>query len=464
MDSCRFIVLGLALCPGGCTPNAQGSVLETSSGEAAATTDGESTGEPPAPSECPAPGAGPTMAGDVTTDATWTADGSPYIVDHNITIRATLTLEPCTQVLFAPDVGAVVRDAGRIVGHGTEAAPIELAQLEPGIPWGNIRIWQGGPLELSYTTIAGGGAVGSTVGLAAAMIDAQGVDVEGVGALRFDHVIVRDSDSQGIILRDGARFSADSAGLVATGNAGHPVNMWAQGVSTLPSGEYTGNEVDAIFLVGSGPASIAQDATIHDRGVPYIVGTPETGTQLRVTGEVASVPLLTIEPGVELAFGPGGGLHLDYGSHSGPARGALVAVGTQDAPIRFTSSAQAPAAGDWYGIYFWNEPDPRSAIEHAVVEYAGGTSQIGSSTCAWSGTRPHDGAIRFLGEPAPAGQLVTNTLIRDSAGHGIDRGWMGDLIDYQATNTFESIAFCIESYPHPLDPTPCPDPAPCPMQ
>jgi hypothetical protein len=426
---------------------------------------GGETEEPPI-SECPEATDGPTMATEVTADTTWTAAGSPWIIDHNISVRATLTLEPCAEVLIGADLQVTVRDAGSIVGIGTEEAPIRIGALDPDDPWSNIRIYHGNPIVLAHATIEDGGDFGNVVPTNAAMIYAQAVDPQSPATLDFDHVTVRRSVSQGIMLIDGARFSSESTGLVATENASYPVLTWANGLSTLPDGDYTGNGEDAIFVIGDGPGAVAEDVTIHDRGVPYVVGdaTSGTGTQLRVSEDAA----LTLEPGVELQFGRDGGIHVDYGSYPGMGRGALIAEGTQDAPIVFTSSSPNPAAGDWYGIYFWNVPDPRNAITHARVEFAGGVSQIGSSACNTDNIQNHDAAIRFLGTggqvtpESPNGQIVTHTQIISSASSGFDRGWVGEPIDYLDTNDFIDVAECTQSYPRPESPGTCPDPAPCP--
>ncbi|HWB78256.1 MAG TPA: hypothetical protein VG755_24995 [Nannocystaceae bacterium] len=187
--------------------------------------------------------------------------------------------------------------------------------------------------------------------------------------------------------------------------------------------------------------------------------------QLRVSDGA----VLTIEAGSELHFAKDGVLHVDYGSYPGVGDGVLVAVGTPDNPIVFTSVATSPAPGDWYGIYFWNQPDPRNAIAHARVEFAGGVSQLGSGACTTDGIDNHDAAIRFLGTggqlmpDSPSGQIVTDTRIVSSAGSGIDRGWFGAPIDYLDSNEFVDVAQCQQSYPHPEAPEICPDPAPCPQ-
>lgn len=472
----RFALTLLALAAA-CTPTTEGEQIntddtgpepgdESSSSEDEGDSSSSETDEPPPPAECPEPTDGPTMATDVTADTTWTAAGSPYIVAHDLSIRAALTLEPCTQVLIDGGHGIVVRDAGSVTGIGTETTPIRIGASDPAAPWTTIRIYHGNVITLAHATIEDGGAVTNSSPLDTAMIHAQAVDAPTHDTLDFDHVTLRGSASQAVLLVDGARFAASSTALVATENASHPVSTWANGLSTLPDGDYTGNGEDSIFVVGGGPAAIdGEDVTIHDRGVPYVIGDGAHGTQLRVVEA-----LLTIEPGVELQFGADGGLHVDYGSYAGVASAALVAVGTPDAPIVFTSSSPTPAPGDWYGVYFWNQPDPRDAITHARVEFAGGVSQIGSGACTTDGIGTHDAAIRLLGtggqiQPdAPSGQLVTHTQIVSSAGGGIDRGWFGDEIDYLDTNEFTDVAQCLQSFPHPIAPGVCPDPAPCPRE
>ena len=54
------------------------------------------------------------------------------------------------------------------------------------------------------------------------------------------------------------------------------------------------------------------------------------------------------------------------------ARGALVAIGTADQPIVFTSDrGAASAAGDWLGLGFSSLVDAQSVLQHVRVEFAG---------------------------------------------------------------------------------------------
>jgi len=446
---------------GGAPPEASagvaGAVMAGAAGAAGSASGGDGGG--------PSAGCGSlgptTIDADVIEATTWTADGSPYMVQHDIGIRAPLTIEPCVEVLIPLQSVITVSDEGSLEANGTEAEPIRFGRSEADEAWGNLRTF-GRPISLSYATVEGGGELGNVVPQGRTMIDAQGVDADAAtqGIVFFDHVTVKDSVGQGIVLRDGAGFAAGSQALTVTGNRTFPIALWARAVGTLPPGDYSGNGNDAVFLFGSavGKEAIQEDATLFNRGVPYQVGGAGVSANLNVGALAdAPAPLLTIEPGVTLRFAAGG--HIYVGNPLGPV-GAVSAVGTQAQPITFTSSAQPPAAGDWWGLYIFDTPDARTRFDHVIVEYAGGVSQTGSASCPYAGVTNSDAAIRFLGE-APTAQIVTNTQVRDSAGHAIDRGWTGAPVDFAPSNTFVNVAHCIQSFPHPEAPSTCPVPPEC---
>ncbi len=84
--------------------------------------------------------------------------------------------------------------------------------------------------------------------------------------------------------------------------------------------------------------SIATDAVWTVEGGPYLITTSPWPGGLVIGDGVA----LTIEPGAELRFDDGAGIEV---------RGALVALGSVDLPIVFTSSHPLSAApGAWHGI------------------------------------------------------------------------------------------------------------------
>ena len=52
--------------------------------------------------------------------------------------------------------------------------------------------------------------------------------------------------------------------------------------------------------------------------------------------------------------------------------GAIVANGTADCPVTFTSSKAGPAAGDWNRFDIWASSSNNNSFEHTIFEYGGG--------------------------------------------------------------------------------------------
>lgn len=108
---------------------------------------------------------------------------------------------------------------------------------------------------------------------------------------------------------------------------------------------------------------------------------------------------LTIEPGVTVKFNEDAKLSIGDGTGGGQ----LIARGTKDNEIVFTSNLTSPAPGDWQFIFFNENAADTSIIEHAVIEYSGGNSTYKS-------------AIYLFGDTSPT---FRNCLIRYSATRGI---------------------------------------------
>ncbi len=70
---------------------------------------------------------------------------------------------------------------------------------------------------------------------------------------------------------------------------------------------------------------------------------------------------LTIEPGVEVRFGGGPFTII--------VNGRLIAKGTEENPIKFTSNKENPMAGDWATLLFNGTGQPPSTLENCVIAY-----------------------------------------------------------------------------------------------
>ena len=119
----------------------------------------------------PARGAVATIAPHyITTDTTWTAAGSPWLIDSFVIVNpgVTLTIEPGVQVNGNYDNGTnyLFEVDGTLVAQGTFEHPILFSNSLGNSQWSGININgtagninQGSVLE--YITLDGGGQVGS---------------------------------------------------------------------------------------------------------------------------------------------------------------------------------------------------------------------------------------------------------------------------------------------------------------
>ena len=148
-----------------------------------------------------------------------------------------------------------------------------------------------------------------------------------------------------------------------------------------------------------------------------------SGTVL-LTGDVV-VPegiTLTILPGTEVQFLPG---YDGEASGDFPAlvelhiAGSLVAKGTAQQPIRFTSGAASPAPGDW-GRIMIESASASSHIEHAIVEYAtiGITTVTGNLRLNSSQIQRNLQSGLIVGGSGAA--RIENNIISRNAGSGME--------------------------------------------
>ena len=407
-----------------------------------------------APAPCVAPTGAGTMHASISAPETWTAAASPHVIPFDINIAAAVTIEPCAVVRIAVGKTVSVQAGGALIAAGAAGRPVTIDSVVAGMAWSTIRAI-GGDSSLTHAIVRGGGDPLNTLVAYAGALRVQ------TGSLHVDDVEIADSKSQGVYLDGAVPFDATSQDLRVHGSAGFPVHTYARVIGSVPSGVYTGNARDQIGIAGAGgPVSVSQ--TLHDRGVPYHVGSGQDGGRLDISsGVVGMVAVLTIEPGVTMQFPPGGTLNVGVGSGAVATQGAMIAIGTAAKKIVFTSDQGAvSAAGDWFGIGFGGTVDPQSVMQHTVVEFAGGSQITGSNSCPYPGrTGPNYAAIRIY-SPA-ATQFITDTEIPQSGRDGIDRGWRSDVQpDFLATNTI-TVSGCKETLPA-LANNGCPATPPCP--
>src|SRR5450755_2923923 len=409
---------------------------------------------------CAAPTGAGTTHGSINAAETWTEAGSPHIIPFDINVSAPVTIQECAVVRIVKGGTVTVTPTGSLVANGASGRPVTFEAKVAGQAWSSMRNL-GGTLSLHHAVLTGGGDPLNTNPAFAGALHMQSPST--IGTFHVDDVEIAGSLSQGVYINSAVGFDATSQNLRVHGSAGYPVHVYARVIGSVPSGTYTGNGHDAIAIAGSG-GPVLDTQTMHNRGVPYHVGSGPDSGRMDINAQVAGqVAVLTIEPGVTVQFPPGGTFNVDPGSGTSPAKGALIAIGgdAPDQKIVFTSDqGLASKAGDWLGIGFSGTVDPRSVMQNVRVEFAGGDTVSGSNSCPYPGVVINDAAIRIFGPPP--NQFITNTEILSSARFGIDRGWRADLQpDFLASNTFTAVAACKETTPSTFNGV-CPVVVPCP--
>ena len=382
---------------------------------------------------CPAvTGAGTTHDHDITADETWSAAGGPHLVTQSLTLRATVTIEPCAEVRVAPGMALSVgtsSEVGALVARGTatttEVHPIVFVASDATSPWAQLLVDAKGTLDLAVAAVVqGGGGSVSTPGALVLRGVALGTNPGDVTRhATLDRVVIERSASYGLTLEGwGAPTEASTSVWIRNGGSDtrpYAVKIEPGVASTLPPGlTASGNRQDAILMQSS--KAFTRTDRLVDHGLPY-----HQEDTLRINPAADGEPAtLTIDPGVTLAFGKNAGVIVG----SGPLRqGVLVADGTSS-PILFTSSSSAPVAGDWGNVTFAYTPLTGNRMANVRVTYAGGDSQTSSFGC---GPVDNDAAVIIRGQGGdltPPGEVfITGSSFDSIAGTTvIVSGWVDD--------------------------------------
>jgi hypothetical protein len=402
-----------------------------------------------------------THSTNVNASETWGGGGIVHSVPSTIGINApaTVTIQPCAIVVLGQNASINVRgdSAGNrpatLLAAGTDDTTglVFFQRADAAKPWGILLgINEKSFIEMHHAIVRGGGNMGGQYRNAAIALLGPGHASVPAGLLKVDHAVVVEPQGAGIYLDSNAAFTADSHDLAVVGATDHPLVMTMMAVGSIPTFEADGNARDDALVIGPN-ANVFANMTIHKR-LPIRIRT----ASLQVAGPINdTTPVtLTVEPGVVLRFEPltaEAGALVQFGANGQITNkvGVLVAQGTADDPIVFTSGAATPAPGDWKGL--WLDTSPGSRLDHVIIEYAGGSNGISSGNCRPERTR--DDAALTVGDfdiqYVPPADLMTNSTIRYSAGFGIDAIWWNSTFAPDLTgqgNTFTSNAGCNQTF------------------
>lgn len=290
-------------------------------------------------------------------------NGVDYIINCVYAPTGDLIINPDVTIQFGADAGIKVRGTGSIQVLGTSEEQIVLTGEDKiAGSWRGVFIDTNDPKnKIQYTRIqyAGGGSFNSNGDLGAVIVYAD-------SRLDMNNTTITNSETYGF----NASYGGGELTLVNNTILACDAPMYMEGEypTTISGGSYTGNTLDAIIVASD---QITGEHNWTKLDVPY-----------HLPGGVQVIPggKLTIKPGVVMKFGQDSRLHINEGA-SGP-KPSLIAVGTTDDPIIFTSIDNTLSA--WRGIYF-DSPSTLNEIAFATIENASNSSQSGAIQ-TWYGT------------------------------------------------------------------------------
>lgn len=284
----------------------------------------------------------------VVVEGDWTKPINEAIVwDGNFSVKGTvyvnaeLTIKPGSIIVFHEDAQLYVQNEGTIKAEGTAEKPITFKAREKGADWKHIYINSnaGKSSKFAYCHISGA---------------ETGIYVY-QNKVSIDNCVIKDCSVNGVYLHGESEFGSFTANTISDCEEYPLVIPFLQATAVTSDNEISGMGIlldDYIVRKKNGKV------TVHEQTIPYVL--------YHDVFDINDNAEVTIEPGVTIEMPEDGMIRV--GQYTS---GKLVAVGTAEKPITFTSKAKDKAAGDWKKIYFDEYAMKSSALKYCNIEYAG---------------------------------------------------------------------------------------------
>ncbi|MCI5219064.1 MAG: right-handed parallel beta-helix repeat-containing protein [Candidatus Electrothrix sp. LOE2] len=205
---------------------------------------------------------------------------------------------------------------------------------------------------MSYCTVEYGGIYNSyPYNYGANLI----IDIAEDAPVSLSNCTIKNSASHGVCFLGSGLVNF--SGNIITGNEYYGIRIYADQVRGIEnSNKLAGNTLGGVYVQTS---TVKNNALWHKLDTPYILED--------VTVASLNTPaVLTIEAGTELRFVEEGSMVIGVTDQPGK----LVAVGTANNPIVFTSNQTDKTKG-WWNYLRFNATDAGSILTHCTVEYGG---------------------------------------------------------------------------------------------
>jgi hypothetical protein len=329
--------------------------------------------------------------GTVEDNAKWQNPGAPYVVIGEVDVdgkngRATLEIAAGTELRFKDaelDVG-YSREATLVLA-GTADKPVVLTAADDKTPgaWHGVYVYGKGEVRIANAAFsyAGGGS-------------------NDRGALYLDHATAAvtgttfKDNKRGVVIKAGSTIKAFEHNQLSA--SPEPA---ISSVANAIGGLGTGNVLDKDAHIEVTEGRIERTQTWLPQGVAY-----EITSELTVDDKA----MLTLAPGVELAFAGDQQLSVGYGSD-----GTLKAAGTKEAPIKMHATRDDVT---WKGVWLYghalgseisNAQLTGTGSDAGIVLDRGASAKLADITC----TKCKNAALT-----SKCGATFTATNVRPGAG------------------------------------------------
>jgi hypothetical protein len=301
---------------------------------------------------------------EITTSTTWTSKGK-YVVNGTVSIKggAILTIEPGATIEFGPDgrIDVGYYDNATFIAIGTEKDPIVFTSNHPtptAGAWAGIYFWgytqENSAMKWCEIEYAGAN-------------DEYAIKMQGC-KIAIDNCTIKKSGNGGIKNTEsdgvGGFVSFTSNTFKDLNDEDYAVSVQANFVHTMGAGNIYEEEGIEIY----GDYEQTTNKTWLNQGIPYYV----TGS-INVNGN------LTIAPGTTFKFSADQYFSVGYYENT-----TLIAEGTADQKITFTSAHASPTAGAWEAVMFWNNVQATTSLKYCDILYAGNADDNGAVEIQYS--------------------------------------------------------------------------------
>jgi hypothetical protein len=296
---------------------------------------------------------GVLISGDFrsTTAQVWKNLGISYIVENEVDIDGSLTIEAGAAFKFeaAGWLAVGYNTASTFVADGTATLPIKFTSNASSPVAGS---WRG--LTFYGNTQTNSRINNCILEYAGSNASYGALHLADDASITFTNNIIRNSSSYGIVVDANAGFQSFSGNTISS-CVNHLISIPTKHLPELGSPNTFTAETGKGILV-SGDVQYSSDVTWKKQTADFYF----TGGEIDVDGNV------TIEAGSKFMF-----INDTYFWFGYNANTKITAIGTALAKITFTSSASSPAAGAWRGIYFDSFTQTNTQLSYCDFQYTG---------------------------------------------------------------------------------------------